>query len=326
MFFEAKDDTMVADTMSSGGGAGGDGLIGQASPAGSANVVISAGDSDFQEKVLLESDRRPVIVDFWAPWCNPCKQLTPLLERLVRGARGSILLVKVNVDENQMIASQLRVQSIPMVYAFYRGQAVDGFAGNVGEAQVKALIDKLLQISGGGQALQGLKELLEGAHASRSAKDFTSALEAYSIVLKQDPENIEAIAGLLHCYIGLGQGEQAEQMLQNLPSEISQNAGLLSVHKMLSLQSSGGAGDLSSLALAAADKSNLQACFDYACARFSGGEEAEAMQDLLDICGRDMQWQEGAARLKLLEFFEALGGGDERVVQARRQLSSLLFA
>ncbi len=300
-----------------------DGLLNTAPTA--TDVIMEATESDFEDKVLRMSMETPVIVDFWAPWCEPCKALTPILERLVRGANGAVKLVKLNIDENKSLAGQLGVQSIPMVYAFYQGQAVDGFTGNVAESQVKALIDKLITIGGGGQAMQDIEAILAQAAEFRSDKEYEKAMQGYAQILQQNPEHVEAIAGLLHCYIALGQVLEAEHIIKALPDDVKNHADIQSVQSMLSLRQQASE-DLSSLAEAAKDESNLQALYDYACARFAVGEELDAMQDLLTICRKNIKWNEDAARLKLLEFFEALGVKDKNVIEARRQLSSLLFS
>ncbi len=300
-----------------------DGLLNTTPP--NADVIMEATEADFEDKVLRMSMETPVIVDFWAPWCEPCKALTPILERLVRGANGAVKLVKLNIDENKSLAGQLGVQSIPMVYAFYQGQAVDGFTGNVAESQVKALIDKLISIGGGGQAMQDIEAIINQANDFRSDKEYEKAMQGYAQILQQNPEHVEAIAGLLHCYIAMDQVLEAEHIIKSLPDDVKNHSDIQSVQSMLNLRQQA-TEDLSSLAEAAKDTDNLQAIFDYACARFAVGEQAEAMEDLLSICRKNIKWNEDAARLKLLEFFEALGVKDKNVIEARRQLSSLLFS
>jgi putative thioredoxin len=270
----------------------------------------------------------PVIVDFWAPWCGPCKQLTPALEKLVLAARGAVRMVKVNIDENQSLAAQLRIQSIPAVYAFFQGQPVDGFVGAQNESQIKAFIDRL--VAQGGQELgpSPVDQAMEQAQAALDGGQPAAASALYGQVLEHEPDNEAALAGMIRCYLESGDAAAAREMIDALTEEMAAKPAFVSVKAALELAEqtadSGPVADLE--AQVAADPADHQARFDLAVALHAAGEREAAAEALIEIIRRDRKWNEEAARQQLLKFFEAWGPTDPITLSARRQLSALLFS
>jgi putative thioredoxin len=276
--------------------------------------------------VIDTSMKTPVIVDFWAPWCGPCKQLGPTLEKLVNEAKGAVQLVKINVDENQPLAQQMRIQSIPAVYAFKGGRPVDGFMGALPETQVREFVKAL-----GGEAPQaeGVKEALAEAAALMAQNDAADAAALYSQVLEAEPENVEAYAGLAKAYLAAGEKDNVREILANTPEAIKNAPAIAAVRSALELseQGSAAAGQIAELTdKVAANPKDHQARYDLALAEYAAGAPHVAIDHLLEIVRRDRTWNDSAARAQLIKVFEALGPTHELTLSGRRRLSSILFS
>lgn len=298
--------------------------LGQKQPAPTKAVIMDVSEADFMAEVVDASMTVPVIVDFWAPWCGPCKTLGPQLEAAVEGAKGAVKMVKVNVDQNQRIAGQLRVQSIPTVYAFWQGQPVDAFQGAVPASEVQAFVKKLAELAGDG----GLAEAIEAAEAMLAEGAVDDAAQTFAAILEEDPVNVAAYAGLVRCHIAKGELDEAEAVLNGAPAEIASSAPLEAVHAQLELaRQAAGAGPVNELLAAVeADPSDLQARFDLALALQANNRMDEAVDALLEIFRRDREWNDGAAKQQLFTIFEALKPNDPVVLNGRRRLSSMIFA
>lgn len=297
----------------------------QAVPA-PADLVKDTTDRNFAADVIQESMNQPVIVDFWAPWCGPCKQLGPALEKHVQGAKGAVKLVKINIDENPQIAQRLRIQSIPAVYAFRGGQPVDGFLGAVPESQVKDFIKRLAAMAGGGaneidEALAEAKQLLE-------AGELGAAAQLFNEIVQVEPDRVEAIAGLARTHLMSGNAEEARATLATVPEEGKTHEDVKAVEAALALSEKAahaGASDGLKAAVEAAPDDH-QARYDYAVALAGEGQSEQAMDELLTIIKRDRKWDDEKARKELLTMFEALGPTDPLVAAGRRKLSAILFS
>ncbi|SDD94929.1 putative thioredoxin [Paracoccus isoporae] len=288
-------------------------------------IIKDVTEADFMQEVVEKSMQVPVIVDFWAPWCGPCKTLGPALEAEVAKAKGRVVMAKVNVDENQMIAGQLRVQSIPTVYAFWQGQPVVAFQGALSQSELKKFIDKLTQLSGDdgglGEALEAAETMLaEGAHGD--------AAETFAAIIGEEPENAEAWGGLIRAHLAGGKQAEAAQALEQVPAAISASSPVEAARAQLQLaQQAASAGPLDDLRQKVeADPADHQARFDYATALHAGGDVEEAVDQLLESFRRDRDWNDGAAKAQLITIFDALKPTDPVAQKGRRRLSSLIFA
>ena len=309
--------------IGSGGPSGGPG--GEQPPA---DLIKDSDTARFTQDVIEASMTAPVIVDFWAPWCGPCKQLTPALEKAVQGARGAVRMVKVNVDENQSLAAQLRIQSIPAVYAFFQGQPVDGFVGAQSESEIKSFVERLVQQGGGAAGPSPVDQALEQAQAALDGGQPAAASALYGQVLQHEPENEIALAGTIRCYLEADDAAAAREMFDALTEEMAAKPAFASVKAALELaEQTAESGPLAELeARVAANPADHQARYDLAIALHAAGEREAAAEALVEIMRRDRNWNEDAARHQLLKFFEAWGPTDPITLSARRQLSSLLFS
>ena len=308
---------------------GGPGKGGAGNGAAAAGLVKDSNQQAFGKDVVEVSMQTPVIVDFWAPWCGPCKTLGPMLEKAVTAAGGAVRMVKINIDENQAIAQQLRIQSIPTVYAFFQGRPVDGFQGALPESEVKAFVKRLTDMGGGGDQAAAIEQALEEAEAALVKGDGQTAAAIFDQVIQADPENLKAISGLLRAMIAAGETAQAAEQFEQLPDEIKAKPELAAVKTQLELlaESAKAAGQLAELeARAAADPADHQARFDLAQALYGAGDKERAVETLLDLVRRARAWNEEAARKQLVKYFEAWGPMDPLTIDARRRLSSLLFS
>jgi putative thioredoxin len=296
-------------------------------PQAAPDLIKETTTQSFMKDVIEESKRQPVLIDFWAEWCGPCRQLTPILEKAVRNAKGRVKLVKMNIDQHPAIPGQMGIQSIPAVIAFVGGQPADGFMGAVPESQVNAFIEKLTKgIPAAGEP--NIAEILQEAEAVLAEGDAAGAAQIYAEVLAHDSTNIPALAGLAKCYVTSGAIEQAKQTLAMVPESKRNDAAVKAVQAAIDLaeqaQSVGPVTELEQKV--AANPLDHQARFDLATALNAQGKRAEATEQLLQIVKRDRKWNDDGARRQLVQFFEAWGGADEATVEGRKRLSTILFS
>jgi putative thioredoxin len=292
-----------------------------------ADLIKETTTQTFVKDVIEESKRQPVLIDFWAPWCGPCRQLTPIIEKAVRAAKGKVKLVKMNIDEHPTIPGQMGIQSIPAVIAFVNGQPADGFMGAVPESQVTAFIDKLTAgVPGAGEP--NIAEILKEADAVLAEGDPATAAQIYAEVLAADATNIAGLAGLAKCYMATGAVEQARQTLGMVPESKRGEAAVKTVQAAIDLAEQARAlGPVTELEQkVAANPLDHQARFDLATALSASGKRTEATNQLLEIVKRDRKWNEDGARKQLVQFFEAWGPNDEATVDGRKRLSTILFS
>ena len=288
--------------------------------------IKDGGDASFLADVIEASKTQPVIVDFWATWCGPCRQLTPALEKAVNAAAGAVKLVKVDIDKNPRVAGQLRVQSIPTVYAFVDGQPVDGFQGALPESQIKAFIDRLSKAGPAADAAAEIEAVLAMAAESAAVGDLGGAAQAYAQILQLEPENAKAIAGLARVYLSGGDLERAEEVLAMAPAD-AKDPELDSVRAALKLAGAAPVSDFAEFEdKLRADPDDHAARFGLAEGLAAGGRLDEAVDALLHIFSRDRDWNGGAARAKLVEIFEAAGPTSDVAKSGRKRLSSLMFS
>ncbi len=293
--------------------------------AAGADLIKDVSEATFMQDVIEASRDVPIIVDFWAPWCGPCKTLGPALEDAVRKAGGKVRMAKVNVDENQQISAQLRIQSIPTVYAFWQGQPVDGFQGAIPGSEIAAFVKKVGDMSGAGGELA---EAVEAAEKMLAEGAVVDAAQTFAAILGEDPNNAAAYGGLVRAHIATGDLEQAEAVLNGAPAEISSAPELEAAHAQLELaRQAADAGPIDDLRAALeANPDDLQARFDLATALHAAGKTQEAVDELLDLFRRDRNWNDEAAKKQLFTIFEALKPDDPIALNGRRKLSSLIFA
>jgi len=305
-------------------------ILGAAATA-PADLAKETDATTFRTDVIEASMQVPVIVDFWAEWCGPCKTLGPMLEKAVAAARGKVRMVKLNIEasaQNQALAAQMRIQSIPAVYAFFQGRPVDGFVGAMPESQVQSFVEKLSRLAGGDTGAD-IQAALDEAKAALDQGDVQTAGAIYQQILQAEGDNAPAIAGLARCLIALGQPDEARGMIERLPEDVAKKPEIQSVLTQLQLmtEAAGKAGEIPGLRAAVEQNpDNHQARFDLAMALYAAGDREGAVDALLEIVRRDREWNDQAARVQLLKLFEAFGPTDKLTVQARRRLSSILFS
>jgi putative thioredoxin len=289
-----------------------------------ADVVMDTTTQGFMKDVIEESKNQPVLVDFWAPWCGPCKQLTPVLEKAVKAAKGKVKLAKMNIDEHPAIPGQMGIQSIPAVIAFVNGQPADGFMGALPESQVVAFLERLTKGKIGGEE----QDLLKAADAALVEGNTAAAADIYAQLLQEDSGNVHALAGLARCYVESGNIEQAKKTLAMVPEAKQNEAPVAAARAALEVaEQAKSVGPLNELeAKVAANPLDHQARFDLATALNAAGKRAEAVEQLLAIVKKDRTWNEDGARKQLVQFFEAWGFADPAAVEGRKRLSSVLFS
>ena len=286
------------------------------------SFVIDINQDQFVEEVIEKSKTTPVIVDFWAPWCGPCKQLTPILENLVNKKNGKVILAKINVDENQGIAGQLNIQSIPTVYGFVDGKPVDAFQGAQPESKIEIMIDKLIDAAPGNE----VPKLLEEADGLFKDQKFDDAQTIYETLVGMDPGNPKVVSGLLRCLVQLKKYDDAKEMIESLDDATLKNEEIAKINKLLSSLDAGGVSDLEDLkSVVNNEPSNKDKRFELAVKYLSSNETELGFNELLIIFEQDSKWNDEAAKKKLLEYFDLLGFNDPNVLEARKKLSSLMF-
>ncbi len=299
-------------------------MLQQAQTAVADGLVKDTTTQTFVKDVIEESKRQPVLIDFWAPWCGPCKQLTPVLEKAVRAAKGKVKLVKMNIDEHPAIPGQMGIQSIPAVVAFVNGQPADGFMGALPESQVVAFLERLTKDRIGGET----QDLLKAAEAALAAGDAAGAADRYAQLLAEDNSNVQALAGLARCYVETGAIDQARQTLALVPDSKGNEASVVAARAALDLaEQAKSLGPVAELERkVAANPLDHQARFDFALALNGKGQRLDALEQLISIVKRDRKWNDDGARKQLVQFFDAWGPADEATIEGRKRLSSILFA
>jgi putative thioredoxin len=300
-------------------------MLGLGEPAAPvADLILDGTEATFMKDVIEASKDTPIIVDFWATWCGPCKQLTPALEAAVTAAKGKVRLVKIDVDQNQRIAAQLRIQSIPTVYAFWQGQPVDGFQGAQPGSEIKAFIDRVTALGGDG----GLADAIAAAEDMLTEGAAADAAETFAAILGEEPENAAAYGGLCRSYLAIGDLDRVQALLDAAPAKIAKSIEVEAARAQLELArqaASAGPEDVLRRTVAT-DPANHQARFDLALALHASGKVDEAVDELLDLFRRDREWNEGAAKAQLMIIFDALKPTDPVALKGRRRLSSMIFA
>ena len=302
--------------------------LGLSSAPADADIIKDTTEAAFMTDVVEASQSVPVIVDFLAPWCGPCKTLGPLLEDAVRAAKGAVKMVKINVDEAQMIAGQLQVQSIPTVYAFHKGQPIDGFQGAVPGSEITAFVERVIKASGGEAPGDSLNDAVDAAEEMLTEGAAVDAAQTFAAILGEDPAHAAAYGGLVRAHIAMDDFDQAEAILNGAPAEISSAPELEAAHAQLQLaRQAADAGPVAELRAAVeANPDDHKARFDLAQALHASDDAAGAVDTLLDLFQRDREWNDGAAKTQLFIVFDALKPSDPIVLSGRRRLSSIIFA
>jgi len=299
-----------------------------ATPAANDTLIFDVGTENFEDAVMKASLETPILVDFWAPWCGPCKQLMPVLEQAVAAAGGKVKMAKVNIDEHPELAQAMRVQSVPAVFAFVGGQPVNAFMGMKSESEIKAFIAEMVAMGNSAKPdAVDIPQALSEAGQALAAGDLPLAQGLYVQILTQDENNVAAYTGLIRVFIAGGQAEHAQEMINEAPELIAKDPQFEAAKTALELAQDVPIQDYSALEdKIAANQNDHQARFDLAVALFSGGEKERAIDELVEIVGRDRKWNEDGARVQLLKFFEALGPADPLTMEGRKKLSSVLFS
>ncbi len=299
-------------------------MLGTGENTGGVDLVTDGTERTFMEDVIEGSKDMPIIVDFWAPWCGPCKTLGPALEAAVKAAGGKVRMVKINIDENQQLAQQMRIQSIPAVYAFSDGKPVDGFVGNQTPAQVKEFVKKMSDLAGG----DGLEDALTAAEEMLAEGAAVDAAETFAAILGEDGSNAQAYAGLVRSHLALDQADKASELLANVPEEIAESAQIIAIRAQIELaEAAADAGPVGELReTVSANPDDHKARFELATALAATGDNEAAIDELLELFRRDREWNDGAAKAQLFKIFDSLPGKDPIVLTGRRKLSSMIFA
>ena len=290
------------------------------------NLIKDSNEASFMADVIEASKEVPVIVDFWAPWCGPCKTLGPALESAVRAASGKIKMVKIDVDQNQQIAAQLQIKSIPTVYGFFEGKPVDAFQGAQSESEIKKFIEKLISLSGG-KSENGLEEAISTAEQMLAEGHYHDAVEVFSAIIKEDQSNVSAYSGLARALLELDEIDKVRDLIEDLPSEVKNSSDINSIKvKIDLLDKSEGVAEIDELrVLVDSEPNNFQFRFDLALSLVKSSQNSEAIDHLLELFKRDREWNDGAVKKTLLSIFDTMKPDDPVVLKSRRKLSSLIF-